>query len=136
MYVSPNLPIHPTSLLLLVAVSLFYTCVTLFLYLANKFICTIFLDSTYKWCYMIFVFFFLTYFTVWQSLGPSMSLQVALFCSQSLYYYRWESCFYLLIFPQNVFSRLWGTLIWYCQHIFKLVEDHSKRPLRQRLFHS
>ena len=35
---------------------------------ANKFICTIFLDSTYKWYYTIFVFLFLTYFTLCDSL--------------------------------------------------------------------
>ena len=31
--------------------------------IVNKFICTIFLDSTYKQYYMIFVFLCLTYFT-------------------------------------------------------------------------
>ena len=34
---------------------------------ANKFICIIFLDSTYKRYYMIFIFLFLTYFTLYDS---------------------------------------------------------------------
>ena len=38
------------------------------------------LDSTYKWYHMIFVLLFLTYL-VWQSLSPSMLLQMALFHS-------------------------------------------------------
>ena len=46
---------------------------------ANKFISTISLISTYTPYYTIFVFFFLTYFTLWQSLGPSMCLQTILF---------------------------------------------------------
>ena len=48
-----------------------YLC--LYFCFANKFIWTIFLDSTYKIYYTIFVFLFLTYFTVWQSLGSSIS---------------------------------------------------------------
>lgn len=41
---------------------------------ANKFISTIFLNSIYTPYYTIFVFFFfLTFFTVWQSLGPYVS---------------------------------------------------------------
>ena len=45
--------------------------------LVNRFISTIFLDSTYYTCwYTIFVFLFLTYFTLyWQILGLSMCLQ-------------------------------------------------------------
>ena len=48
-----------------------YTCtlqLCLYFCFANKFIYTIFLDSTYKWHYTIFVFLFLTYFTLY--VGP------------------------------------------------------------------
>ena len=47
---------------------------------ASRFICTIFLDSTHICWYTIFTLF-LTYFTVWHSLNPSTSLQIAQFCS-------------------------------------------------------
>ena len=43
----------------------------------NRFICVIFLDSTYRQWYMILVFLFLTYFTPCnRHLSPSMSLPV------------------------------------------------------------
>ena len=35
-------------------------CLWFYLYFVNKFICIIFLDSTYKWYHMIFVFLLLT----------------------------------------------------------------------------
>ena len=44
----------------------FYNCDTFFF--VNKFICTIFLDSTYKQFHMIFVFLCLTYFTQYDNL--------------------------------------------------------------------
>ena len=57
----------------LVNISFFSISVTLFCFV-NSFICTIFLYSMYKWYHMIFVFLWLIHL-VWQSLGPSMSLQ-------------------------------------------------------------
>ena len=52
-------------------------CLCLYFCFANKFICVIFLDSTYKQYDMICVFLFLTCFTLSESLGPSASLQRA-----------------------------------------------------------
>ena len=67
-YISTLSPIHPTS-----SFPLWYTQVcSLHLYLyfcfADKFICTIFLDFTYKQYYAVFVCLFLTYFTLHDSL--------------------------------------------------------------------
>ena len=42
-------------------------CLCLYLCFANKLICTIFLDFTYKQYYTIFVFLFLTYFTLYDN---------------------------------------------------------------------
>ena len=62
-----------------------YIC--LYFCFANRFICTILLESTNKQYYMIFVFLLLH--SVLQSLGPSMSLQMAQFCSfLSLYIFE------------------------------------------------
>ena len=62
MYVNPNFPIYPSSHLptgncKFVCYICDYFC------FVNKFICTLFLDSTYKWYQMIFVFLYLTDFT-------------------------------------------------------------------------
>ena len=54
--------ILPPPLSPLVTISLFSVSVNLFLF-ANKLICIIFLDSTYKQYHIIFVFLCLTYFT-------------------------------------------------------------------------
>ena len=62
-YVTPSLPIHPLPPRNHRFV--FYVCD--YFCLVNKFICTIFLDSTYKQ-YHIFVFLCLTYFTQYDSL--------------------------------------------------------------------
>ena len=62
-YISQS-QIHPTSLPFLVALCLLSTSMSHFCF-ANKFICTIFLDSTYKHYY---VFFFLTYLILYDSL--------------------------------------------------------------------
>ena len=65
-YVSPNLPIYPPHPLSSGNHKfVFYICDS---YFVNKFICTLFffLDSTYKWYHMIFVFLCLsslTYFS-------------------------------------------------------------------------
>ena len=56
----------PPPLSPLVTISLFSTSVTLFLFC--KFICNIFLDSTYKRYHMIFIFLCLTYFTQYDHL--------------------------------------------------------------------
>ena len=62
-----------------------YVCpprLSLYSCFANKIIRTIFLDSTdYIGWYMIFAFLLLTYFTLYKSLGPSMSLWMTQFCS-------------------------------------------------------
>ena len=81
-YVTPSLPIHPLPPRNHRFV--FYVCD--YFCLVNKFICTIFLDSTYKQYHMIFVFqcltsLSMTYFTQQDNLCPSMLLQMALFCS-------------------------------------------------------
>ena len=66
-----------------------------------------FLDSTYEQYHKIFVFLCLTYFTLWQSLGSSISkiMQMALFCS---FFYGWVifHCIYVphLLYP---FLCLW-----------------------------
>ena len=56
-----------------------YSCPT------NRFICTIFLDSIYMSEYLIFVFLFLTYFTLYdrQTLASSTPPQMTQFCSFS-----------------------------------------------------
>ena len=72
-YVNPNLPIHHTTTTPTTTFPLWcpYVCS---LHLchnlcpANRFICTIFLSSTYMREYTIFVFLFLTYFTLYDSL--------------------------------------------------------------------
>ena len=72
---------HPNSFPLgtihLVSISLFS-----FL-LWNRVTCAILLHPTYIHGYSIFVFLFLTPFSVWPSLGPSSSLTVTQFCSFS-----------------------------------------------------
>ena len=57
---------HPLTPM--VTIRLFSTSVT-YLCFTNKFICTIFLDSTYKWYYTVLVFLFLTYFTLYVNLN-------------------------------------------------------------------
>ena len=65
-FANPNLPIHSTlSSPLGNRTSLLYICV--YFCSANKIIYTIFLDSTYKRCYMIFVYLSLTYFFLYDS---------------------------------------------------------------------
>ena len=72
LYVSPNSshfhdpPHHRHPLLPLVSIHLFSMHVSLFF--ANRFICTIFLDSTCMHQYTIFGFLFLTYFTLYDRL--------------------------------------------------------------------
>ena len=70
---SPSSSHHPVPSFCLCPPRLFYS------YLGNKFICTIFLGSTYMCQHMIFVFLYDLLHSVWQTLGPSMSLQMDFF---------------------------------------------------------
>ena len=54
-YVDSNLPTHHPSSLPLVCIVCFLSLCLYFCF-GNKFTCTVFLDSTYEWCYMIFFF--------------------------------------------------------------------------------
>ena len=78
-YVSPNLPFHPIPYYLPPCPYVCSLCLHLYSYPANRFICTIFLDSTYQHEYVMFLSFWLH--SVWQSLDTSTSLQRAQFCS-------------------------------------------------------
>ena len=62
---------------------------------ASKFTCIIFLDSTYKLYYVIFVF--LTLHCVWQSLSLFISLQMALLFLSVAEYYS-TVCIYFIFF--------------------------------------
>ena len=66
-YVKPNLPVHPT-LLFPPCPHVHSLCLHLYSCPANRFICAIFLDSTYIRQYTIFVFLFLAYFTLYDRL--------------------------------------------------------------------
>ena len=82
--VNPNLPIHPNLLSPLVSISLFSTYLCLYFCFVNKFI---YYFSRFYIClilyryYTVFVFLFLTYFTLYDSLGPSTSLPMEEFYS-------------------------------------------------------
>ena len=70
-HVNPNCPIHHTTTPTAprnspLAVHSFVLCLNFCP--ANRFICTIFLGSTYMRQYTIFLFLFLTYFTLYNSL--------------------------------------------------------------------
>ena len=69
------------SPVLLSAHTFFCLCLCLYFCFENKFIYTIFIDSTYMH-YNWFFFLFMAYFNLyWQSLGSSMTLQMAQFYS-------------------------------------------------------
>ena len=78
-----NLPVHPVPLFSLWYPWICSLCLCLYFCFANNFICTTFLDCTYKWYYTILYLFFSFWLThiVWQSVGSSMSLQMAQFHS-------------------------------------------------------
>jgi len=59
--------------------------------------CTVFLYSTFKWYHI-----FLSLTSLWQSLDPSMLLQITLFCS----FYDWVivPCVYVLVFLCIIFK--------------------------------
>ena len=63
---------------LLVIITFFSIHLQIYFCFANKFICTIFIDSTYRQYYICFSLSDLLH-SEWQSLGSSMSLQMALF---------------------------------------------------------
>ena len=87
--VNPSLSVHPnpSSLHKLV---LLHLC--LYFCFASKFICTIFLDFTYKQYYMISVFLFLIFFTPYDNLQIYPCLQMVLFHS---YIYDIYICTYI-----------------------------------------
>ena len=66
-YIAP-----PPSLSPLVITSLFYVCESAS-FLLYSLVCCIFLDSTCKWCHTVFVFLFLTYFTIF-TIGTLLKL--------------------------------------------------------------
>ena len=74
-YISSNLPMHPTPIsphsCSKVCVS--SLCLCLYFCFVNRFICIIFLDSTYMIFVNLFVFLFLTYFTRSDSLQVPLS---------------------------------------------------------------
>ena len=88
----------------------------------NRFICTIFLESLYKYYYTIFVFLFLTYLILseLQTLGLSTSLQMTQFCSflwlsnipcsvcVFIYIYtHTHTHIYIYIYIHHIFIYLW-----------------------------
>ena len=94
--------------------------------LVNRFISTIFLDSTYytRW-YTIFVFLFLTYFTLyWQILGLSMSLQK----TQS-HSFSWLSNIPLYICTISSLSIYLLTGHWGRFHVLAVVNSSTISPL-------
>ena len=54
-YVDSNLPTHHPSSLPLESI-IYFLSLCLYYCFGNKFTCTVFLDSTYEWCYMTFFF--------------------------------------------------------------------------------
>jgi len=58
------------------------------------------LNTRYEWYHMAFVYLFLIYFSVWESLLPSMLLQMALFCS----FFGWVvfHCVYIPLLPNSI----------------------------------
>ena len=92
----------------LVTISLFSTFVTLCF--VDKFICTIFFRFHIQTIsYDICLFLFDLLHSVWQSLGPSMLLQMTLFCS----FYGWVTFHYI-----HVPHLLYPFLCWW---IFRLL---------------
>ena len=69
---------------------IFYICDSLFV--LYKFICTSFLDSTYKQYHMVFVFLYDLLHSVWQSLDLYMLVQLALF---HFFMAEWYSIIYV-----------------------------------------
>ena len=96
-YLFPQLPLSP-----LVSISCFQ-CLLVYFWFVNKLICIFFfLDSTYKWYHMIFVFICLTSLNMIIS-SPSMLLQMALFHSFS--WLKMKVALLLLLLSR--FSSVW-----------------------------
>ena len=81
-YVNSSLPVHPTFSFTRCP-QVCSLCRHLYSCCANRFICTIFLDSAYMCIYTVFVFLFLTYFTLYASFSvhPHLYLQMTKFHS-------------------------------------------------------
>jgi len=75
------------------------------------------LDSRYKWYYMVFVSLSDWLHSVWESLVPSMLLQMALFCS----FYGWVvfHCVYIPRRPNPIICR-WT---FGCFHVLAIVNS-------------
>ena len=109
--IDPRLPIHPTpSPSSLATKSLFSKSMSFFS--VGSFICA--LDYRYKWYHMVFVFLFLNYFILYESLIPSMLLQMPLFFS-----FLWLSSIPLCVYIPYLFNpficisdtpKFWETL--------------------------
>ena len=103
--VSQFIPPSP-SLFLPVSTCLFYS------YLGNRFICTIFLGSIYICQHMIFVFLHDLLHSVWQTLGPSMFLQMDFFIP----FYDWV-VYHIFLIHSSVDEYL------DCLHILAIVNS-------------
>ena len=89
----------------------FYICDSFCL--ENKFICTIFQDSTYKRYHVVFILFCLH--SLWRSLGPPMLLQ-ALF-----HPFLWLSTFHCKHVPHHLYSSVNGYLD--CFHVLAILNS-------------
>ena len=80
-------------------------CLCLYSCAANRLIHTIFLDSTYMCYYTIFVILFLTYFTMYQTLGSSTWLEMTQFLP-------FHGCIYTDIFrwTNKHYTQIWNTI--------------------------
>ena len=90
-------------------------CLCLYFCFADRFICTVFLDSTYIYINIWYLFFFWLH-SVWQFLGPSISLQMARFCVclfVCLFVLVWV-IFYCIYVPHLLYPFL-------CWWIFRLL---------------
>ena len=105
-----------------VHVFLLYVCISFCF--VNKFICIIFLDSICKWYYMVCVFLFLTYFTLYESLWvhPCWLMKPENFrkvCSYNYFSqthpptpYSGSSFMFLLHLDNRVVMNLWKIFLW------------------------
>ena len=110
-------PIQILPLFPLVTISLFSVSMSLLLSLLYSLVCC-FLDSTYKWCHMIFVFGLLSM----MMLSPSMLLQITLFHS----FYCWVWCVFVSLCVYNIFfihSSVDGHLD--CFHTLAIVNNSA-----------
>ena len=106
-----NLPLPCSYLLVTINLSI---SVTLFLFCRQVHLYPFSLDSTYKWYHMIFVFLWLH--SVWSSLGPSMLMQMTLFC-----FYGWV-IFHLHIYTTSSLSIPFAGHLG-CFHVLAIVNS-------------